>query len=80
VRCEDEFTSADPATIFATQLPNTGRDWRVSVSSRPMREPNKINCFGTKAHFAVRSQANCKTVYTSSILVVASINIINALH
>jgi hypothetical protein len=33
-----------------------------------------------KAHYTVQSQANCKTVYTSSILVVASINTINSLH
>ena len=45
-----------------------------------MLESNKINRFGMKALYMVQAQANCKTVYTSSILVVASINIINALH
>src|SRR5258707_11748370 len=33
-----------------------------------------------KANYSVQRQANCKTVYTSSILVVASINIINVLR
>ena len=32
---------------------------------------NKINQFGMKPHQSVYPQANCKTVYTSSILVVA---------
>jgi hypothetical protein len=62
-----------PATIFATQLPKIGWDWKVSVDLQRLLEPNKINHFGMKAYYSVRSQANCKTVYTSSILVVASI-------
>ena len=33
-----------------------------------------------KANYEVQALANRKTVYTSSILVVASINIINGLH
>jgi hypothetical protein len=74
------WTSAGSATIFATQLPNIGRDWKVSGGLGRILEPNKINRFGIKPHYTVQSQANCKTVYTSSILVVASINIINDLH
>jgi len=34
----------------------------------------------TRRHTDGHVLANCKTVYTSSILVVASINIINILH
>jgi hypothetical protein len=64
---------ATPATIFATQLPNIGRDWGVSGAERDMLETNKVNRFGMKAHYSAQTQANCKTVYTSSILVVASI-------
>ena len=37
---------AIPATIFATQLPNIGRDWKVSVGLRRILKPNKINHFG----------------------------------
>jgi len=54
------------ATIFATKLPNIGRDWKVSVSLTRIDEPNKINRFGMKAHQSVHSQANCKTVYSST--------------
>jgi hypothetical protein len=64
--------SATLATIFATQLPNTGRDLRVSAGLRLILKPNKISRFGMTAHYLVHAQANCKTVYTSSILVVAS--------
>jgi hypothetical protein len=68
------------ATIFATQLPNTGRDCRVSGGKRHSVSPNKINRFGMKANYTVQRSANCKTVYSGSIPDVASINIINALH
>ena len=52
----------------------------MPVGLRRILEPNKINRFGIKAHYGIHSQANCKTVYTSSILVVASINIIRLLR
>ena len=41
---------------------------------RASRNLNEINHNGTIAHARGRNSANCKTVYTSSILVVASIN------
>jgi hypothetical protein len=63
-----------PATIFATQLANIGRDWKVLVGLRRILKPNKINHFGMSADYSVLPHENCKTVYTSSILVVASIN------
>lgn len=48
----------------------------VSAGLRRTLELNKINRLGMKT---IHAQANCKTVYTSSILVVASINPINDL-
>jgi hypothetical protein len=61
------------ATIFATELLSMGQDWKVSGGKRYIVRLYKINRFGMKAHYSAPSQANCKTVYTSSILVVASI-------
>jgi hypothetical protein len=59
---------------------NTGQHRAVSAQLARSGKPNKIMLEGLKANYAVRVLANCKTVYTSSILVVASINLINALH
>jgi hypothetical protein len=42
---------------------------------RRILKPNKINHFGMSADYSVLPHENCKTVYTSSILVVASIKI-----
>ena len=44
----------DACYHFATELPNIGRDWRVSASLRHVLEPNKINRFGMKAHHSVQ--------------------------
>jgi hypothetical protein len=49
------------ATIFATQLANIGRDWKVSEGLRRSLELNKINRFGMKAHYSVQAPANSKT-------------------
>jgi hypothetical protein len=67
-----KYRSAVSATIFATERLNIGRDWKVSSGLLRILELNKISRFGMKAHYSVQFQANCKTVYTSSILVVAS--------
>jgi hypothetical protein len=60
-----------PCYHFATQLPNTKRERAVPVGMRCLLGPNKISRLRLKAHCTVQSQANCKTPYTSSILVVA---------
>jgi hypothetical protein len=65
---------------FATQLLNMRQDRALSNDQRPTPQPNKINQIDIDDDCLGRHQANCKTVYTSSILVVASINIINSLH
>jgi hypothetical protein len=44
----------------------------VSAHSARTGKPNKINRKGMNANYGVQVLANCKTVYTSSILVVAS--------
>jgi hypothetical protein len=55
-----------PATILATQRPNTGRDYRVSGGKGQILRPNKINRLRLKAYYSVRCQANCKTVVVLS--------------
>jgi hypothetical protein len=67
------------ATIFATQLLNMGQDRAVSDSQRPTPKSNKISRIDIKKDCLGRQQANCKTVYTSSILVVVSTLKINDL-
>src|SRR5260370_25544056 len=56
---------------------NMQQDRTVSDDQRPTPKPNKISHITIKDDCLGRQPANCKTVYTSSILVVASINIIS---
>jgi hypothetical protein len=49
-----------------------GRDRAVSDSRKLTQKPNKISRIGTNDDLVGWPPANCKTVYTSSILVVAS--------
>jgi len=57
-----------------------GQDRAVSDDQRPTLKPNKISHIDRNDDRLGRQPANRKTVYTSSILVVASIHIINALR
>jgi len=60
------------ATIFPTQLLNMGQDRAVSDNQTPTPKPNKISRIDIIDDCLGRQPANCKTVYISSILVVAS--------
>jgi hypothetical protein len=60
------------ATIFPTQLLNMGQDRAVSDSQTPTPKPNKISHIDIIDDCLGRQPANCKTVYISSIPVVAS--------
>ena len=53
-------------------LLNMGQDRAVSHDQRPTPKPNKISHIDINDDRLGRQPANCKTVYTSSILVVAS--------
>jgi hypothetical protein len=64
---------------FATQPLNTGQDRAVLDDQRPAPKPNKISHIDINDDYLGRQEANCKTVYTSSILVVASTLQINVL-
>ena len=68
------------ATLFATQRNGTGRD----QATRPNLSELIIGSFfrreGINWNGRARTDANCKTVYTSSILVVASSNNFNGLR
>jgi hypothetical protein len=60
------------ATIFATQLLNMGQDRAVSDNQTPTPKPNKISHIDIIDDCLGRQPANCKTVYTISILVAVS--------
>jgi hypothetical protein len=68
------------ATIFATELLNTGQDRAVSDGQGWSPKSNEMNQIQINRDNSGQRAANCKTVYTSSILVVASTNIINNLR
>jgi hypothetical protein len=64
--------SASVCYHFATQLLNMWQDTAVSDDQRRTPKPNEISHIDINDNCLGRQPANCKTVYTSSILVVAS--------
>jgi hypothetical protein len=67
------------ATPFATQLIGTEYDALIRATVLQLKKTNRITLLGTRWHGVLQIKPSCKTVYTSSILVVASSNKINDL-